>query len=138
MAAAATERNAFTPPGETLTEQTLGQDRVAGSSAATQGQGSRPRLTQQGMSAMKARHAAALALVVWYLMQPPLPHLSAHPTTPRSGPFSGWTIVKTFPTQEKCESHRRKPWDRCFASDDPRIKAKQDTSPFTLGHSSSD
>jgi hypothetical protein len=89
---------------------------------------------------MKPSRAAALALVVWYLMQPPLPHLSAHPTTPRigAGPFSGWTIVKTFPTQEKCETHRRNPWARCVASDDPRLNAKQDTSLFNLGHSSSD
>jgi hypothetical protein len=74
---------------------------------------------------MKPRHAAAFALVVWYLMQPPLPHLSAHPTTPRIGAgLSGWTIVKTFPTQKKCETLRRNPWGRCVASDDPHLKGK--------------
>jgi hypothetical protein len=78
------------------------------------------------MAGMKFRHAAALALVVWYLMQPPLPCLNAHPTTPRiaAGPFSGWTIAGTFPTQKKCEAHRSNPWDRCVASDDPRLKGK--------------
>ena len=82
---------------------------------------------------MKPRHSAELALVVWYLMQPPLPHLSAHPTTPRIGAgHSGWTIAKTFPTQKKCEALRRNPWNRCVASDDPRLKAIQDTSLFQI------
>jgi hypothetical protein len=30
------------------------------------------------MAAMKLRHAATLAMVVWYLMQLPLPHLNTH------------------------------------------------------------
>ena len=30
------------------------------------------------MAVMKPRHAAALALVVWYLMRPPLPHIDTH------------------------------------------------------------
>jgi hypothetical protein len=30
------------------------------------------------MADMKPRYAAALALVGWYLMMPPLPHLNAH------------------------------------------------------------
>ena len=78
------------------------------------------------MAAMKPRYTAALASVVWYLMQPPLPHLNAHPTSPRiaAGPFSGWTIVETFPTQKKCEALRSNPWERCVASDDPRSKGK--------------
>ncbi len=89
------------------------------------------------MAAIKPRYTAALALVVWYLMQPPLPHVNGHPTTPRIalGPFSGWTIAETFSTQKKCEIHRSNPWDRCVASDDPRLKAKQDSPPFNLGHS---
>jgi hypothetical protein len=89
------------------------------------------------MAAMKPRYAAALAFVVCYLMQPPLPQLNAHPTTPRiaAGPFSGWTIVDTFPTRKKCESRRSNPWDRCVASDDPRLKVKQDNPAFNLGHS---
>jgi hypothetical protein len=84
---------------------------------------------------MKPRHAAALALVVWYLMQPPLPHLSAHPTTPRigAGPFSGWTIVKAFPTEKECDAHRPNAWNQCVASDDPRLKEKKDTSLLNLG-----
>jgi hypothetical protein len=94
---------------------------------------------RKASSCHEARHAAALALVIWYLMQPPLPY-HAHPTTPRiaAGPFSGWTIAKTFPTQKECEARRGNPWDRCIASDDPRLKAKQDTSLFNLGHSSPD
>ena len=73
---------------------------------------------------MKPRHAAALALVVWYLMRPPLPHLNAHaihPDTP-----SRWIIVRTFPTEKKCEARRgaASRWDRCIASDDPHLKKK--------------
>ena len=47
------------------------------------------------------RHAAALVLVVWYLMRPPLPHLSV--PAGRVGPeppLARWTIVATFPTQK--------------------------------------
>jgi hypothetical protein len=45
--------------------------------------------------AMKPRYAAALALVVWYLIRPPLPHLNAHAThTDTAAPLSRWIVVK--------------------------------------------
>lgn len=77
------------------------------------------------MEAMKPRYAAALALVVWYLMQPPLPHLDAHAFHAEpAAPLARWIIVETFPTQKECEARRGNPWDLCVASDDPRLKGK--------------
>ncbi len=75
------------------------------------------------MSADMSPRPAALALVVWYLMRPPLPHLNAHAIhTEAAAPLSRWIVVRTFPTQKKCETHRANPWDRCIATDDPRLK----------------
>jgi hypothetical protein len=74
---------------------------------------------------MKTCRAASFVLLVWYLMQPPLPHLNAHATpTERSSPFSGWMKVGTFSTQKECEAHRANPWERCVANDDARLKEK--------------
>jgi hypothetical protein len=75
---------------------------------------------------MKPRHAAALALVVWYLLHPPLPHLNPHASrVDPAAPLARWTIVKTFPTQKECDTHRgANPWERCIAFDDPRLKEK--------------
>jgi hypothetical protein len=74
---------------------------------------------------MKPRHVAALALVGWYLMRPPLPHLSvpARRMDPATH-LARWTIVGTFPTQKECDAHRSGRWQRCIASDDPRLKEK--------------
>lgn len=75
---------------------------------------------------MRPRHATALALVVWYLMRPPLPHLNAK-TIRRvdpAAPLARWIVVKIFPAQKECDSHRANPWERCIASDDPRLKKK--------------
>jgi hypothetical protein len=70
---------------------------------------------------MKLQHAAALALIGWYLIGPPVPHLIApdrHADT--AAPLS-WIVVRTFPTEEECETQRSNPWERCVASDDPRL-----------------
>jgi len=32
--------------------------------------------------------------------------------------------TKSFPTQKECEANRANPWQRCVASDDPRLKEK--------------
>jgi hypothetical protein len=84
------------------------------------------RVAADGRQArMKARHAAALALVVWYLMRPPLPHLSTHAVhKDTAATLRGWKMVRSFPTQKECEAHRANPWELCVASDDPRLKAK--------------
>jgi hypothetical protein len=74
---------------------------------------------------MKVR-TAALALVVWYLMTPPLPHLNAQAIgVAPAAPLSRWTIVGTFPTQKECDAHRGANWwDRCVTADDPLLKGK--------------
>ena len=86
---------------------------------------------------MKPRHAAALALVGWYLMQPPL-------VTPNSfnfdAPLSRWDIEESFDTASDCEQtwnsmtekakgksdvlSRREQFGHCIATDDPRLKGK--------------
>ena len=71
---------------------------------------------------MNLQHATALALVGWYLIGPPVPHLNAldsHVDT--AAPSSRWTVVRTFRTQEECETQRSNPWERCVATDDPRL-----------------
>lgn len=100
---------------------------------------------------MTPRHAAALALVGWYLMVPPLG--SGHkPDT--STPLSKWTIVirGSFDTARQCDERHMKNVDgvseflksylratptaaeqesidavsaeKCIATDDPRLKEK--------------
>ena len=73
---------------------------------------------------MKLRRATALTLVGWCLMRPPLPHLSGHILVAAAAPLSGWVIVRTLPTERECEAQRANPWDRCIASDDPRLNGK--------------
>jgi hypothetical protein len=76
------------------------------------------------MAGMKPHHGATLALVVWYLMTPPLPHLkppAAHKDT--DPPLREWKMVKSFPSQRECEAHLKR-WELCIASDDPRLEEK--------------
>ncbi len=49
---------------------------------------------------MKLRHAAALALVGWYLMMPPLKGKSVV----ADAPLSAWKIVDRFDTAADCEN----------------------------------
>ena len=48
------------------------------------------------------RHAAALAVVSWYLMMPPdsarIPH-----SVDATAPLSRWSIVSNYTSQESCE-----------------------------------
>jgi hypothetical protein len=79
---------------------------------------------------MKLGHAAMIVLVGWCLMRAPLLLLrvsnnaqAIHADT--SAPLSRWIRVGTFPTQKECEAHLgTTPWERCIASDDPRLKEK--------------
>ena len=75
---------------------------------------------------MTPRHAAAFALVGWYLMRPPLPHLNTHAVHKDSAAaLRGWKKDRSFPTQKECEAGRgvaAPPWEQCVASDDPRLK----------------
>ena len=55
---------------------------------------------------MCPRQVGALALVVWYLMQPPLPHLNTHAVHKDSAAaLRGWKRVRSFPTRKECEAH---------------------------------
>jgi hypothetical protein len=76
---------------------------------------------------MKANHAAAIVLGVWYLMMaPPLP--GTHSNTQSAAAdtkarLSRWTIVGIFPAQKECEASRHaNPGQRCLAADDPRFR----------------
>jgi hypothetical protein len=78
---------------------------------------------------MKTHHVM-LALAGWCLMRAPLllPRVlhnaqAIHADT--AAPLSRWIIVKIFPTQKECEAHLGGgAWERCIASDDPRLKEK--------------
>jgi hypothetical protein len=95
---------------------------------------------------MKTRHAAALALVGWYLMVPPVVCEKGKCTTQLDAPFSQWHRSKRSADSESaCEQARpkvraavdkaienvsaRAEFDKalasglCISSDDPRLKA---------------
>jgi hypothetical protein len=92
---------------------------------------------------MKSRHAAALALVGWYLMFPPIDpktrFRSFDPTVTEQqpdlkAPLHTWWIADTFDSLDQCRaaitSMKPKPtgfWSniRCVSSDDPRLKGRQ-------------
>ena len=97
---------------------------------------------------MIRRHAAALALLGWYLTTPPIHKAKVV----LSVPLSKWDIRSSYDSAEKCmadQTQMRKyldskcptkaargaeSWALCIASDDSRL-AKQDTPPVKLGHS---
>lgn len=75
------------------------------------------------MAGMKFRRATWFALVLWYLMRPPMPRVNAD-TLHRNaaGPLANWVIVESFSTKKECEAHLRDSrWNVCVASDDPRL-----------------
>jgi hypothetical protein len=93
------------------------------------------------MTGMKLRHAAALALIGWYLMAPPI-YTPAY-RVDLSAPISAWDIIGSFNTASDCTDiliklkkqrlgnphskkqkalHRRTDNSRCIATDDPRLK----------------
>jgi hypothetical protein len=92
---------------------------------------------------MNPRHAAALAIVGWYLMVPPHPFVAPPP------PLSRWSVYHVYDSADKCRYVRANiasgvledaPQDflerfgnsfmhvfaraRCVATDDPRLKEK--------------
>ena len=92
---------------------------------------------------MNLRHAAALALVGWYLMVPP--HLHWHgqyETYSPDAPLSEWKHKATFDTEVDCKRAITKGcgnvnqngevighvgplcYAQCISSDDPRLKEK--------------
>jgi hypothetical protein len=87
---------------------------------------------------MKTRHAAALALVGWYLLAPP----SGPDDKPIvTAPFSQWTDHHTYDTAAHCEARRLEIIDAlpnseldaieyfqtslCVSADDPRLNQKE-------------
>jgi hypothetical protein len=82
---------------------------------------------------MNLRHAAALALVGWYLLGPPLLRgQDGKLHVQKNAPLSYWEIMKFADTPQTCELLRGLhagpvPSDQqaasiCIASDDPRLK----------------
>ena len=92
---------------------------------------------------MKQRHAAALALVGWYLMVPPTE--DANRVDP-SVPLPKWVVLRAFDTADACNEAQDRPryrtsrlnlqipvasaaseaveFSQCIASDDPRLQDK--------------
>jgi hypothetical protein len=96
------------------------------------------------------RHAAALALVGWYLMVPPLTTSTAGRTLVNSSaPLTAWLTIASYDTARECNAvwtdtlrtrtaivaalgEKSSPFvkggavaaARCIASDDPRLKGK--------------
>src|SRR5258708_33138358 len=60
------------------------------------------------MSGMKPRHAAALAVVGWYLMEPPMlggnPPIYEPPRPDLSAPLERWIVDDTFDTASQCRA----------------------------------
>jgi hypothetical protein len=93
---------------------------------------------------MNLQHAAALAILSWYLVGPPITGVHILPTTPfphvdtvnTEVPFTKWTILKSFDTAQDCEAgpsamvkqhytqHNALVYEDavCIATDDPRLK----------------
>ena len=97
---------------------------------------------------MKARHAAALALVGWYLMTPPqsldmsgVTRENAKTEIPKrvkayawlfaASPLSIWKTKNFFDTAEECKHQKNLDveadspdyiFEKCIATDDPRLK----------------
>ncbi|HVA76756.1 MAG TPA: hypothetical protein VNF27_02630 [Candidatus Binataceae bacterium] len=101
---------------------------------------------------MKFRHAAALALVGWYLMLAPRTSDKPPITYDTTAPLSKWKIVGSYDTAKECDqgkdkipriilqaeenmtSEQKSAYDQtilnllgasqCIATDDPRLKEK--------------
>jgi len=87
---------------------------------------------------MKPRHAAALALVGWYLMIPP--RSSGQKAVDSGAPLSKWTVSSAYDAAHECEGAKflnreghkqdtdplKAAFDaaQCIATDDPRLKEK--------------
>ena len=87
---------------------------------------------------MTLRHAAALALVGWYLMQPPtIRGKDGKSIFLDHAPLSDWRHITSFDTAKDCEAalnhiyalptnmamESGATYNRCVASDDARLKS---------------
>jgi hypothetical protein len=71
---------------------------------------------------MNGRHAAALALVVWYLLVPVGPTAMSYYL-----PLSQWKLIDTYHSESDCKKDQPaisqvNVRSICIASDDPRLK----------------
>jgi hypothetical protein len=72
---------------------------------------------------MRIAHAAALALVVWYLIVPP-PDLGSTPRTP----INQWSAWKGFDSEAECErAHDKMASDAQKTLDDPKASQRETT-----------
>jgi hypothetical protein len=83
---------------------------------------------------MKLSHAAALAVIGWNLMMPPMNDGQSD----TQAPISAWTVFRRFDSAAACQKWKSKletrarragrygprPDFMCIASDDPRLKEK--------------
>jgi hypothetical protein len=96
------------------------------------------------MASMALRHAAALAVIGWYLMVHPVVSGGGTIYADRSVPLARWKIGSTYDTEqqfldakaEAVEAAKREQgeaeayaleaayYSECIVSDDPRLKAK--------------
>jgi hypothetical protein len=84
-----------------------------------------PRDRRPLPQAMKLRHAAALALMGWLLMVPPV----VPPTREvnKSAPLKEWTVIFEFPNNEGCDSARYKLRKQTLAGQAAQAKGKTPT-----------
>ncbi|HTY55503.1 MAG TPA: hypothetical protein VMB26_09900 [Candidatus Binataceae bacterium] len=87
---------------------------------------------------MKACHAAALALMGWYLMTPPMDlHSNDVTRVDKNAPLSKWGVVESFDTEAACirkigrlkNDPKHEEYDlfigaKCVSMDDPHLKEK--------------
>jgi hypothetical protein len=82
---------------------------------------------------MSSRHAAALALVTWYLLGPPLVRgQDGKLHIQKNVPLSHWEIMQFADTEQTCQTLRgiqvgpvlsdQQAASICIATDDPRLK----------------
>jgi hypothetical protein len=57
---------------------------------------------------MKLRHATALALVGWYLVQPPESSLIPGRDYPANAPLSEWRVVGSVKSQAECDEQNKR------------------------------
>ncbi len=67
---------------------------------------------------MKKTHAAALALVGWYLMMPPRDPLTALPD--HSAPMTRWLQLEAFDTAKECQAAKFAYHERLAKKDQAR------------------
>jgi hypothetical protein len=80
---------------------------------------------------VRLQHAAALALVGWYLLVPPHPTTDPTKKSDPSAPLTAWTQIWVFDSASECQKAAVKIHNdkepalnaaQCVSTDDPRLK----------------